>query len=234
MRRFVAAVTLIAVTLGLTGCGYNTLQQEDEGVKAAWSEVVNQYQRRADLIPNLVATVKGFAAQEQNVLIGVTEARAKATSMQVSPETLNDPAAFQKFQEAQGQLGSALKSLLVVVERYPELKSDANFRDLQAQLEGTENRITVARNRYIAAVQAYNTTVRSFPSNLTAMLFKFGVKPNFTVENESAIAVPPTVDFERLRPQHPRRRPHPRRPANDRTIAHAGPWGCAPDVSRGR
>jgi len=195
MRRFVAAVTLIAVTLGLTGCGYNTLQQEDEGVKAAWSEVVNQYQRRADLIPNLVATVKGFAAQEQNVLIGVTEARAKATSMQVSPETLNDPAAFQKFQEAQGQLGSALKSLLVVVERYPELKSDANFRDLQAQLEGTENRITVARNRYIAAVQAYNTTVRSFPSNLTAMLFKFGVKPNFTVENESAIAVPPTVDF---------------------------------------
>ncbi|HPF25088.1 MAG TPA: LemA family protein [Steroidobacteraceae bacterium] len=195
MRRVIAAVALAVLSLGLTGCGYNTLQQQDEAVKAAWSEVVNQYQRRADLIPNLVATVKGFAAQEQSVLVGVTEARAKATSMQVTPETLNDPAALQKFQEAQGQLGSALKSLLVVVERYPDLKSDANFRDLQAQLEGTENRITVARNRFIEAVQTYNTTVRQFPSNLTAMLFKFAVKPNFTVENEAAIAQPPTVDF---------------------------------------
>jgi len=195
MRRVIAAVALAVLSLGLTGCGYNTLQQQDEAVKAAWSEVVNQYQRRADLIPNLVATVKGFAAQEQSVLVGVTEARAKATSMQVTPETLNDPAALQKFQEAQGQLGSALKSLLVVVERYPDLKSDANFRDLQAQLEGTENRITVARNRFIEADQTYNTTVRQFPSNLTAMLFKFAVKPNFTVENEAAIAQPPTVDF---------------------------------------
>ncbi len=195
MRRVIATVALAVVSLGLTGCGYNTLQQQDEGVKAAWSEVVNQYQRRADLIPNLVATVKGFAAQEQSVLVGVTEARAKATSMQVTPETLNDPAALQQFQQAQGQLGSALKSLLVVVERYPDLKSDANFRELQAQLEGTENRITVARNRFIEAVQTYNTTVRQFPSNLTAMLFKFAVKPNFTVENEAAIAQPPTVDF---------------------------------------
>lgn len=195
MRRVIVTVALAVVSLGLTGCGYNTLQQQDEGVKAAWSEVVNQYQRRADLIPNLVATVKGFAAQEQSVLVGVTEARAKATSMQVTPETLNDPAALQQFQQAQGQLGSALKSLLVVVERYPDLKSDANFRELQAQLEGTENRITVARNRFIEAVQTYNTTVRQFPSNLTAMLFKFAVKPNFTVENEAAIAQPPTVDF---------------------------------------
>ena len=195
MRRVIAAMAIAAVSLSLTGCGYNTLQQQDEGVKASWSEVVNQYQRRADLIPNLVATVKGFAAQEEKVLVGVTEARAKATSIQVSPEMLNDPVAFQQFQAAQGQLGSALKSLLVTVERYPELKSDANFLELQAQLEGTENRITVARNRYIASVQAFNTTVRQFPSNLTAMLFKFGVKPNFTVDNEAAIAAPPTVDF---------------------------------------
>ncbi|MBK6596745.1 MAG: LemA family protein [Proteobacteria bacterium] len=195
MRRLIRAVAVVAVGLSLTGCGYNTLQQQDEGVKASWAEVVNQYKRRADLIPQLVATVKGFAAQEEKVLVGVTEARAKATSMQVSPEMLNDPAAFQKFQEAQGQLGSALKSLLLVVERYPDLKSDANFRELQAQLEGTENRIAVARNRYIESVQAFNTTVRQFPSNLTAMLFKFAVKPNFAVENEAEIAAPPTVDF---------------------------------------
>ena len=179
-------------SLFLSGCGYNTLQVQDEQIKSAWSEVVNQYQRRADLIPNLVATVKGFAAQEQAVLIGVTEARAKATQTQVNAD---DPASLAQFQAAQGELSSALSRLMVVVERYPELKSDQNFRDLQAQLEGTENRITVARNRYIAAVQDFNVTVRKFPSNLTAMIFGYKVKPNFTVENESVIAKPPTVDF---------------------------------------
>ena len=181
--------------LALSGCGYNTIQTQDEAVTAAWSEVVNQYQRRADLIPNLVNTVKGFAAQEQAVLIGVTEARARATSIQVTPEMLDDPAALASFQAAQGELTSALKSLLVVVERYPDLKSDQNFLDLQAQLEGTENRIAVARNRYIEAVQAFNGTVRRFPVNLTAMIFGYEVKPNFTVENEAEIARPPTVDF---------------------------------------
>jgi len=179
-------------SLLVSGCGYNTLQVQDEQIKSAWSEVVNQYQRRADLIPNLVATVKGFAAQEQAVLIGVTEARAKATQTQVNAD---DPASLAQFQAAQGELSSALSRLMVVVERYPELKSDQNFRDLQAQLEGTENRITVARNRYIAAVQEYNVTVRKFPTNLTAMIFGYKVKPNFTVENESVIAKPPTVDF---------------------------------------
>ena len=194
MRHLIAGFIAVA-SLALTGCGYNTIQSQDEAVKAAWSEVVNQYQRRADLIPNLVATVKGFAAQEQAVLIGVTEARARATSIQVTPETLNDPAAVAKFQAAQGELTGALKSLLVVVERYPELKSDQNFRDLQAQLEGTENRISVARNRYIEAVQAFNATIRRFPVNLTAMVFGYDVKPNFTVENEAEISRPPTVDF---------------------------------------
>jgi LemA protein len=164
-------------------------------VKASWSEVVNQYQRRADLIPNLVKTVKGFAAQEERVLVGVTEARARATSIQVTPELVNDPAALQKYQAAQGELTQALKSLLMVTENYPQLKSDQNFRDLQAQLEGTENRITVARNRYIAAVQEYNGTIRKFPSNLTAMVFSYEVKPNFSVENEAAISQAPTVDF---------------------------------------
>jgi LemA protein len=183
------------VAAALSGCSYNSLQSQDESVKAAWSEVVNQYQRRADLIPNLVNTVKGFAIQEQQVLIGVTEARAKVSSIQLTPELLNDPAAMQKFQAAQGQLTQALKSLFAVTEAYPQLKSDANFRDLQAQIEGTENRITVARNRYIDAVRSYNVTVRSFPANLTAKLFGFSVKPNFTVENESAIAVAPKVDF---------------------------------------
>ncbi len=183
------------VALLLSGCGYNSLQTQDEQVKSAWSEVVNQYQRRADLIPNLVATVKGFAAQEQKVLLGVTEARAKVGSIQMTPELVNDPEAMKKFQAAQGELTGALKSLFAVTENYPQLKSDQNFRDLQAQIEGTENRITVARNRYIQAVQAFNTTVRSFPTNLTAMLFKYKVKPNFTVENEAAIAKPPTVDF---------------------------------------
>ena len=186
-------VALIVVASGLlSACGYNTLQVQDEQVKSAWSEVVNQYQRRADLIPNLVNTVKGFAAQEQAVLVGVTEARAKATQIQVNA---NDPESLRQFQAAQGEVSSALSRLMVVVESYPELKSDQNFRDLQAQLEGTENRITVARNRYIQAVQDFNVTVRQFPTNLTAMVFGYKVKPNFTVENEAAIARPPTVDF---------------------------------------
>jgi LemA protein len=196
------AVLALAV-LGLCGCGYNSLQQQDENVKAAWSEVVNQYQRRADLIRNLVATVKGYAAQEQQVLIGVTEARARANSIQVTPEVLNNPELFAKFQAAQGELTQALKSLMVVTENYPQLKSDANFRDLQAQLEGTENRITVARNRYIDSVRSYNTTVRSFPTNLTAKVFDFQVKPNFTVANENAISTAPTVSFDTTRPGQP-------------------------------
>ena len=195
---FVAAAGLV-----LTGCGYNSLQSQDEAVKSAWSEVVNQYQRRADLVPNLVATVKGFAQQEQTVLLGVTEARAKVGSIQVTPEMLNDPGALAKFQAAQGELTTALKSLLAVTENYPDLKSNQNFLELQAQLEGTENRIAVARNRYIASVQQFNTTVRSFPTNLTAMLFKFKVKPNFTVENEAEIARPPAVDFGAATPMMP-------------------------------
>jgi len=190
-------LALAIVGLALGGCGYNRIQQQDEGVKAAWSEVTNQYQRRADLVPNLVATVKGFAAQEQKVLIGVTEARAKVGTIQATPELINDEAAFKKFQQAQGELTQALKSLIAVSENYPELKSDANFRDLQSQLEGTENRISVARNRYIESVQAYNTTIRSFPVNLTAKVFGYGMKPNFTVENEAAIAKPPAVDFSK-------------------------------------
>jgi LemA protein len=194
MRACIAALAVLTGML-LSGCGYNRLMQQDEQVKAAWSEVVNQYQRRADLVPNLVNTVKGYAAQEQKVLIGVTEARARATSIQVTPEVLNDPAAFAKFQQAQGELTQALKSLLLVVENYPNLKSDQNFRDLQSQLEGTENRITVARNRYIDAVRQYNVTVRSFPTNLTAKLFDLSVKPNFSVQNESQISTAPTVDF---------------------------------------
>ncbi len=186
-------VALIVVASGLlSACGYNSLQVQDEQVKSAWSEVVNQYQRRADLIPNLVSTVKGFAAQEQAVLVGVTEARARATQIQVNA---NDPESLRQFQAAQGEVSSALSRLMVVVESYPELKSDQNFRYLQAQLEGTENRITVARNRYIQAVQDFNVTVRQFPTNLTAMVFGYKVKPNFTVENEAAIARPPTVDF---------------------------------------
>ena len=195
MARWLAVVMLCASTLGLSGCGYNTLQSQDEQIKAAWSEVVNQYQRRADLIPNLVNTVKGYAQQEKDVLIGVVEARAKATSIQATPELLANPQAFQQFQRAQGELSGALSRLLVVAENYPQLKSDANFRDLQAQLEGTENRITVARNRFIKAVQEYNTTVRSFPTNLTAMMFGHKEKPQFSIENEKEIARPPTVDF---------------------------------------
>jgi LemA protein len=194
--RFLTLGLIVIAGAALSGCGYNTIQTQDEAVAAAWSEVVNQYQRRADLIPNLVATVKGFAAQEQAVLIGVTEARARATSIQVTPELLNDPEALRQFQAAQGELTSALKSLLVVVERYPDLKSDQNFRDLQAQLEGTENRIAVARNRYIESVQTYNATIRRFPVNLTAKMFGHDIKPNFTVENEAAISAPPVVEFD--------------------------------------
>ena len=194
MKRFLAVAMLAATTL-LAGCGYNRLQSTDESIKAAWAEVVNQYQRRADLIPNLVNTVKGFAAQEQQVLLGVTNARAKVGTIQATPELINDPQAFQRFQQAQGELSSALSRLLVVVERYPNLKSDQNFRDLQAQLEGTENRITVARNRYIKAVQEYNVVVRQFPTNLTAMLFGYKEKPQFTVDNEKEIGKAPKVDF---------------------------------------
>jgi LemA protein len=191
------------VVLFLSGCGYNNLQTQDEGVKAAWSEVVNQYQRRADLIPNLVNTVKGYAAQEQKVLIGVTEARAKVGSIQVTPEVLNNPELFAKYQAAQNQLTSALKSLFAVTENYPQLKSDQNFRDLQSQIEGTENRVTVARNRYIQAVQSYNVTVRQFPVNLTAKMFGFQVKPNFTVANEAQISSAPTVSFDTATPGAP-------------------------------
>jgi LemA protein len=200
MRKWWVSLLVVAAAANLSGCGYNKLQNQDESVKAAWSEVVNQYQRRADLIPNLVAAVKGFAAQEERVLVGVTEARAKATSIQLTPELINNPEAFAKFQAAQGELTNALKSLLVTVERYPDLKSDANFRDLQAQLEGTENRIAVARNRYIESVKEFNVTVREFPTNLTAKMFDFDVKPNFTVENEAAISTAPTVSFDTSTP----------------------------------
>lgn len=183
------------MSVNLSGCGYNTLQSTDEQINASWSEVVNQYQRRADLVPNLVKTVSAYAAHEKQVLTQVTEARARVGSVQVTPQMLDDPAALAKFQVAQGELSGALSRLLVVSENYPQLKADASFRDLQAQLEGTENRITVARNRYIKSVQDYNVTVRSFPSNLTAMAFGFSVKPNFTVDNEKAISTAPAVDF---------------------------------------
>jgi len=197
MIKRILLVAALGGSVFLAGCGYNTLQSTDEQINASWAEVVNQYQRRADLVPNLVNTVKGFAAQEQQVLLGVTNARARVGAIQATPELINDPAAFAKFQAAQGQLSSALSRLLVVVERYPQLKSDANFRDLQAQLEGTENRITVARNRYIKAVQQYNVVVRQFPSNLSAMLFGYKPKSQFTVENEKGISTPPKVDFSK-------------------------------------
>ncbi len=200
MRILVLAVAALTGLL-LSGCGYNKMQLQDEQIKAAWAEVLNQYQRRSDLIPNLVNTVKGYAAQESSVLLGVTEARAKVGSIQATPELVNDPAAFAKFQAAQGQLTSALSRLLVVTENYPQLKSDQNFRDLQAQLEGTENRITVARNRYIQAVQDYNVTVKQFPGNLTAMMFGYKPKPSFAVENEAAISKPPSVDFSAPAPK---------------------------------
>ena len=197
MESTIRRVWLLAVALALLlqGCGYNELQRGDEQIKAAWSEVLNQYQRRADLVPNLVATVKGFAEQEKEILLRVTEARSRVGQMQATPELVDNPEAFAKFQAAQRDLGGALQRLIVVAENYPQLKSDANFRDLQAQLEGTENRIAVARNRYIQAVQSYNVTVRSFPANLTAKLFGHKPKPNFTVEDEKAISTPPKVDF---------------------------------------
>ncbi len=194
MRIFSGLMLALAAAL-LSGCGYNTLQAQDEQIKASWAEVLNQYQRRADLLPNLVSTVKAFAAQEREVFIQVTEARARVGSIQATPELINDPQAFAQFQAAQTEMTSALSRLLLVAENYPQLKSDANFRDLQAQLEGTENRIAVARRRYIEAVQAYNITVRSFPSNLTAMLFDHAVKPTFSVDNEAELAKPPAVDF---------------------------------------
>ncbi|QDC44825.1 LemA family protein [Methylophilus medardicus] len=194
MRRLFNLLLLVT-SLSLTGCGYNQFQSLDEETKANWSEVLNQYQRRADLVPNLVSTVKGYASHEEKVLTEVTAARAKVGSMQVTPELLNDPEAFAKFQAAQGQLTSALSRLMVVSENYPNLKADASFRDLQAQLEGTENRVTVARNRYIEAVKQYNVAVRSFPNNLTAMMFGYQAKPSFTVENEKAISTAPKVDF---------------------------------------
>jgi len=191
VRLFV--VLLIAAIL--SGCGYNTIQINDEKVTSAWAEVLNQYKRRADLVPNLVNVVKGYADHEKEVLTQVTQARANASGIQVTPELLNDPAAMARFQQAQASLSGALSRLLVTVERYPDLKADQNFRDLQAQLEGTENRITVARNRFIEAVQNYNVSVRTFPNNLTAMMFGFERKASFTVENEAAISQPPTVDF---------------------------------------
>ena len=195
MRKLLTILTVTSA-LSLSGCGYNTFQTTDEQIKASWSEVVNQYQRRADLIPNLVNTVKGEAKFEQDTLTKVIEARSKATSIQATPELINDPAAFQKFQQAQGELTGALSRLMAVSENYPNLRANQGFRDLQAQLEGTENRITVARNRYIKSVQDYNVTVRSFPSNLTAMVFGYKDKPNFAVENEKEISRPPSVSFD--------------------------------------
>jgi LemA protein len=203
------------------GCGYNTLQSTDEQVKASWAEVVNQYQRRADLIPNLVETVKGFAAQEKDVLLGVTNARSKVGSIQATPELVNDPQAFEKFAQAQAGLSSALSRLLVVAENYPQLKSDANFRDLQAQLEGTENRIAVARKRYIEAVREYNVVVRSFPSNLTAMVFGMKEKAQFTVENEKEISKSPKVDFGKPAATAPAAPAAPSSPANEYTVPAA-------------
>ena len=196
MRKLITLLFII-VTMSLSGCGYNTFQTTDEQIKASWSEVLNQYQRRSDLIPNLVSTVKGESGFEQETLIRVVEARAKATSIQATPELINNPEAFKKFQAAQGELSGALSRLLVVTENYPNIKSNQSFQELRAQLEGTENRITVARNRYIKAVQEYNVAVRSFPSNLTAMVFGYKPKPNFSVENEAEISKPPVVNFDK-------------------------------------
>ena len=195
LRRLALASGALALALSLSGCGYNDFQRLDEQNKAAWSEVLNQYQRRADLIPNIVASVKGEASFEQDTLTKVIEARAKATSIQATPELINDPAAFNKFQQAQGELSSALSRLMVVSEQYPTLKANQAFQDLRVQLEGTENRITVARNRYIQSVQEYNVLARSFPTNLTAKMFSYEPKPNFTVQNEAQISTPPKVDF---------------------------------------
>ncbi|MBK8742918.1 MAG: LemA family protein [Betaproteobacteria bacterium] len=202
MRKLVVFGLLVVSAL-LSGCGYNTLQREDESIKSAWAEVLNQYQRRYDLIPNLVNTVKGFAEQERDVLLGVATARSSVGAIKATPELVNDPKAFQKFIEAQNQLQGALSRLLLVAEQYPNLKSDTLFRDLTAQLEGTENRIAVARNRYIKAVQSYNVTVREFPTNLTAKMFGYDVKPNFAVENEKAVSAAPKVDFAKPAPVAP-------------------------------
>ncbi|GAB2592719.1 LemA family protein [Dyella jejuensis] len=188
-------IVLMLLVVMLSGCGYNAIQKQDEAVKAQWSEVLNQYQRRADLVPNLVNTVKGYAAHEDKVFTEVADARSRVGSIQVTPELANDPAALAKFQAAQGQLTGALSRLMAVSENYPNLKADGLFQNLQAQLEGTENRITVARNRYIQAVQQYNSMIRTFPNNLTAKMFGYQVKPNFSVENEKAISTAPTVDF---------------------------------------
>ncbi|WP_343653884.1 LemA family protein [Herbaspirillum sp.] len=195
MKKLFAWLAVAMTALTLSGCGYNEFQAKDEATKAAWGEVVNQYQRRADLIPNLVNTVKAYASHEKDTLEAVTRARAAATSFQITPEVLNDPQAFAKFQQVQGELSSALSRLMVVSENYPQLKADASFRDLQSQLEGTENRITVARQRYIAAVKDYNILARSFPTNITAKLFSYEVKPSFTVDNEKAISTAPAVNF---------------------------------------
>lgn len=195
MRLRLFAVIALAAAL-LSGCGYNQIQINDEGVSAAWSEVLNQYKRRADLIPNLVSVVQGYASHEKEVLTKVTEARANVAGIKATPELVNDPAAFAKFQQAQGELGGALSRLLVVAENYPQLKADANFRDLQAQVEGTENRITVARNRYIAAVKVYNISVRTFPNSLTATVMGWKPKANFAVEDEKAISAPPAIKFD--------------------------------------
>ncbi len=195
MKTWMKLFAVVSLVFALTGCGYNTFQSLDEEAKASWSEVLNQYQRRADLVPNLVETVKGYAAHEQEVLTDVANARSKVGSMQVTPELLNDPEAFAKFQAAQGQLTGALSRLMAVAENYPNLKADQGFRDLQAQLEGTENRVTVARNRYIETIKNYNIAIRSFPNNLTAMMFGYNTKPTFTVENEKAISSAPKVEF---------------------------------------
>ena len=200
-RRLWATALAVLAAVSLSGCGYNDFQRLDESVKAAWSEVLNQYQRRADLIPNLVATVKGEANFEQETLTKVIEARSRATSIQATPELINDPAAFAKFQAAQGELTGALSRLMVVAEQYPNLKANAGFQDLRTQLEGTENRVTVARNRYIKEVAAYNVLARSFPTNLTAMMFSYAVKPSFTVQNEAQISAPPAVNFEKPAPK---------------------------------
>ena len=197
LLRWTARLSALLLAASLTGCGYNEFQQKDEQVKSGWAEVLNQYQRRSDLIPNIVATVKGEASFEQDTLTKVIEARSKATSIQATPELINNPEAFQKFQDAQGQLTGALSRLMVVSEQYPSLKANAAFQDLRVQLEGTENRITVARNRYIKDVQAYNVLTRSFPTNLTAMIFSYSVKPSFTVANEAQISVPPSVSFDK-------------------------------------
>jgi LemA protein len=202
MRLRILSIVVLLAGL-LSGCGYNTFQTGDEAIKSAWSEVLNQYQRRADLVPNLVATVQGYASHEKEVLTQVTQARAQVGSIQATPELVNDPEAFARFQQAQAGLSSALSRLLVVAENYPQLKADAAFRDLQAQLEGTENRITVARNRYIKSVESYNVSVRTFPNNLTAMIFGYTVKPNFSVENEKAISTAPRVDFGKPAPASP-------------------------------